>query len=209
MRDSNDGAPDSQLRRTYQCARNLDPSEQIRECVDQLQHPEIVVAETLEAFRAIDLLVGSRELPPPGDPVDLDAIDLEELGSEVFYATREIAVVGEPCGFTSLGSNVDPLGDLRPSAKGERAGLDYVGLTCDGTRTPVLGTVESQLDTSAYPLLLRGLACLAEISPPHRPRSSVWIDSSSWARWACGRPSISISSCGTTPRKTSARPSIS
>jgi hypothetical protein len=166
MRDSNDGAPDSQLRRTYQCARNLDPSEQIRECVDQLQHPEIVVAETLEAFRAIDLLVGSRELPPPGDPVDLDAIDLEELGSELFYATREIAVVGEPCGFTSLGSNVDPLGDLRPSAKGERAGLDYVGLTCDGTRTPVLGTVESQLDTSAYPLLLRGLACLAEISPP-------------------------------------------
>ncbi|MEN8183378.1 MAG: hypothetical protein ABFS46_12675 [Myxococcota bacterium] len=165
MPDPNDYAPTTQLRRSYQRARTLHPAEQIRECVDQLEHPEIVVAETLDAFCTISDWVGSRELTPPGAPLDMDAIDLEELGREFFYATREIAVVGEPCAFTSLASNLDPLSELRPPSKGERDGLDYVGLTCDGTRTPVLGTVESQLDTSAYPLLLRSLACLAEMAP--------------------------------------------
>lgn len=165
MSDPNDCAPTTQLRRSYEYARKLSLAEQIRECVDQLEHPEIIVAETLDAFRMVGDWVDSRELPPPGQPVDSDAIDLEELGSEFFYATREIAVVGEPCGFTSLASNVDPLGDLRPPHKGERDGLDFVGVTCDSSRTPVLGAVESDLETSAYPLLLRSLACLAEVAP--------------------------------------------
>jgi hypothetical protein len=147
MRDPNDCAPTTQLRQSYECARKLRPTEQIRECVDQLEHPEIIVAETLDAFRTIGDWVGSRKLPPPGEPADTDAIDLEELGSEFFYATREIAVVGEPCGFTSLASNVDPLGDLRPLHKGARDGLDFIGVTCDATRTPVLGTVESDLES--------------------------------------------------------------
>jgi hypothetical protein len=94
MRDPNDCAPTTQLRQSYECARKLRPTEQIRECVDQLEHPEIIVAETLDAFRTIGDWVGSRKLPPPGEPADTDAIDLEELGSEFFYATRDSATCG-------------------------------------------------------------------------------------------------------------------
>jgi hypothetical protein len=113
----------------------------------------------------IDAWVSTRELPPPGEPNDLTGIDLEELANEYFYATREIAVPGRRGSFTSLASNVDPLGDLRPSPKGERDGLDFVGLICEKRRTPVLGTVQSDRDDSAYLLLLRGLASLSELAP--------------------------------------------
>jgi hypothetical protein len=163
--DARDSVPDSQLRRSYERARSLDFEGQMRECVDQLGNPEVIVEETLEAFRVVEAWAGSRELPPPGEPVELDAVDLEELASEFFYSTREVAVLGGCGAFTSLASNVDPLGDLRPGEKGSRDGLDFVGLTCDEARTPVLGCVQSRSDTSAYPLLLRGLACLAEMAP--------------------------------------------
>ena len=40
-----------------------------------------------------------------------------------------------------------------------------MGLRCDATNAPVLGAVQSELDTSPYPLLLRLIACLAEMAP--------------------------------------------
>jgi hypothetical protein len=163
--DAIDDHPHTGLRRSYERARTFDFPEQVRECVDQLGHPEVVVGEVLEAFHRVEEWGRACELPPPGEPVDMSAIDLEELSREDFYATREISVVGRRYSFTCLATNVDPLGDLRPSRGGGREGLDFVGLTCDAHRTPVLGTVQSDRDTSAYLLLLRGLACLAEMAP--------------------------------------------
>jgi hypothetical protein len=163
--DAIEDHPHTGLRRSYERARGLGLAEQIRECVDQLGHPEVVVGEVLEAFEEVDAWASSRELPPPGEPVDLSAVDLEELSREDFYSTREITVVGRRYSFTCLATDVDPLGDLRPSRAGGRDGLDFVGLTCDALRTPVLGTVQSERDTSTWLLLLRGLACLAEMAP--------------------------------------------
>jgi hypothetical protein len=157
--------PHTGLRRSYERVRAFGFPEQIRECVDQLGHPEVVVGEVLEAFHRVEEWARSRELPPPGEPVDISAIDLEELSREDFYSTREITVVGRRYSFTCLATDVDPLGDLLPSRAGGREGLDFVGLTCDAHRTPVLGVVQSERDTSAYLLLLRGLACLAEMAP--------------------------------------------
>jgi hypothetical protein len=163
--DEIDDHPHTALRRSYERARSFGFAEQVRECVDQLGHPEVVVAEVLEAFQLVEEWARSRELPPPGEPVDVSAIDLEELSREHFYSTREITVVGRRYSFTCLATGVDPLGDFRPSRGGARDGLDFVGLTCDARRTPVLGTVVSDRDTSVYLLLLRGLACLAEMAP--------------------------------------------
>ncbi len=165
MSDAIEDHPHTGLRRSYERARIFDFPEQVRECVDQLGHPEVVVGEVLEAFHRVEEWGRARELPPPGEPVDISAIDLEELSREDFYATREIRVIGRRYSFTCLANDVDPLGDLRPSRGGGREGLDFVGLTCDAHRTPVLGTVQSDRDTSAYLLLLRGLACLAEMAP--------------------------------------------
>jgi hypothetical protein len=166
MTESSDRAPVTDLRRSYERARNLTLPEQIEECVDLLGHPDILVTEVLEAFRFVDEWAETAALPAPVETEEFGVIDLDDLANEIFYSTREIAVLNEPCGFTSFASDVDPLLELRSSRKkGERDGLDYVGLTCDPSRTPVLGVVQSDRDTSAYPLLLRGLACLSEVGP--------------------------------------------
>jgi hypothetical protein len=73
-------------------------------------------------------------------------------------------VHGDSCSFTCLSSNVEPLPRSREGEPCE--GLDYVGVTCDAQFMPVLGAVESERDISAYPLLLRCLANLAEMAPP-------------------------------------------
>jgi len=78
--------------------------------------------------------------------------------------TMDISVLGDPCAFTCLSSDVDPVIGDRDSDV--REGLDFVGLTCDDLAIPVLGAVQSPEDTSAYPLLLRLLSCLPEMAPP-------------------------------------------
>jgi hypothetical protein len=166
MPESPATAPSNPLRDAYRRARELSLSAQLRECADGLGHPQVLTADLAEAFEAVARWTRGRALPAL-EPVALDAVDLEEIGREDFYSTREIAVVGEPCAFTCLASDVDPLAELRPDHR-PREGLDYLGVTCDATHTPVLGTVQSLNDVSAYPLLLRGLACLAEMAAPQQ-----------------------------------------
>ena len=136
---------------------------QLRECVDMLGHPELIAAELREAFDAVRGFFAGRALPPV-EPADLDAVDLEELAREDFYATREIEVQGGSYAFfTCLANRFDPLGELADRTA-RRAGLDYVGVSGESPHTPVLGAVQSGGTRSAYPLLLRGLACLAELA---------------------------------------------
>jgi hypothetical protein len=163
MSEPSDRTPDTPLRHTCAHARRLGLQEQTRECVDQLGHPELIVGEVLDAFRTIEEWSRTAEIAWPDEPVDALVLGHEDSG-EIFYPTREISVVREPCSFTCLASRVHPLGAVA-GPESAHDGLDFVGVSCDDSRTPVLGTVESEHDTSAYPLLLRGLACLAEMSP--------------------------------------------
>jgi hypothetical protein len=99
------------------------------------------------------------------EPADFDAVDLEELAREDFYATREIEVQGGSYEFfTCLANRFDPLGELAAGGAPPRATLDYVGVSCETPHTPVLGAVQSREDSTAYSLLLRGLASLAELA---------------------------------------------
>lgn len=155
--------PANPLRAAHAHVRSLPLEAQLRECVDMLGHPELIASELREAFHAMRAWVAAHALPPV-EPADFDAVDLEELASEDFYATREIEVQGGPYAFfTCLANRFDPLGELGSGAV-PRATLDYVGVSCDAPLMPVLGAVQSQEDSSAYPLLLRGLACLAELA---------------------------------------------
>ena len=153
--------PPNPLRDAHQLLQGLSLEAQLRECVDQLGHPELIAAELRRAFQATRVWAEGVDLPPV-EPADLEAVDLEEMAREHFYATREIAVHGAPP-FTCLASRFDALAELAGHDK-PRATLDYVGVTADGAHTPVLGVVQSDADSSAYPLLLRGLACLAELA---------------------------------------------
>jgi hypothetical protein len=151
------------LRSTYARARSLTLEEQIQDCADQLGNPEIIVTEVISAFETMASRFEDEVPDFPEIQYSFDAVDIEELAQEFFYSTRDVSVLGEPCAFTCLSSNVDPVNEDRQSDA--RDGLDFVGLTCSDVAVPVLGAVQSREDTSAYPLLLRLLACLTEMAP--------------------------------------------
>ncbi len=153
------------LRRSHLRARAVDTSAQLRECIDMLENPEIIAGEVIETFRAVGKAfeVGVLEADV------LAARNEEQLAEaerpEWFYEGRDISVLGDPCSFTCLSSDVEPVPMADADSKAPCEGFDFVGITCNADARPVLGTVQSEADASAYPLLLRGLAGLAEIAP--------------------------------------------
>jgi hypothetical protein len=158
--------PVTALRRSFERARCLSPVAQIQECVDRLVRPERVAALVLDAYRAIErgLAELEDEVPEPDE-----GARPATLVEQFFWKTRELIVHGD-ASFTCLATNVHPLGPLPSIGSGrtpERLseGLDYVGLICDASSTLVLGVVQAPGDSTAYPLLLRLLACLTEMAP--------------------------------------------
>lgn len=161
MSDPHNGGLRTLLRRTYERTRALAPEAQLQECVDQLGNPELLVSEFVESYCAIDAHLGT----PRPEAADAEAAGADELVLEYFYADREIAVAGAPpLAFTCLASDVQPLPGMQPGGD-ERDGLDYVGLKREPEPGPVLGAVESALDSTPFLVLLRLLACAAELAP--------------------------------------------
>ena len=127
-----------------------------------LENPGLIEDEVIESFRAIERAFQQGDLDP--DQLHGSAGAESEIEScDWFYEGRDLSVLGDSCSFTCLASRVEPL--PRSNREGSCEGFDYVGLTCDSTPTPVLGTVQSDVDSSAYLLLLRGLAGLVELAP--------------------------------------------
>lgn len=163
--------PVTALRRSFERARALEPVAQIQECVDRLTHPGQVSEQVLDAYRVmescfdgdLDDLAAKPEAEeaPRSDPPERGGTVVEDF----FWKTRELMVLGDHASFTCLATNVHPLTSRTPSANRLSEGLDYVGLTCDPSAVIALGAVQAPGDSTAYPLLLRLLACLAEIAP--------------------------------------------
>ena len=164
MSDQSQATPITSLRQSFERARSLPPNQQIDECVDQLGHPELVVAELVDAFHAVESWLDANPALR-GDNPTCDREKQPIQAEEYIYEGRDLSVIGEPCALTCLSTNVSPLPGTQSPAPGISSGLDYVGITCDETTTPVLGAVQSLGDATAYPLLLRGLACLSEMAP--------------------------------------------
>ncbi len=160
MSESSASIPLTPVRAAYERVQRLSLGAQIEDCADLIGHPEVLAGDVRDSLR---MIARWREAAgPPGEPPELAAPDEDQ----VFYPEREIAVIGEPCAFTCLATDVDPLAEADDA--NPRVGVDYVGVTCDASRTPVLGVVQSPRDASAYPMLLRGLAALVEIAPPEQ-----------------------------------------
>lgn len=150
------------LRRSYERARDLDFEAQLGECVDLLQHPELLAAELAEAFASLRSAVDTSacgDAPTSAPPSTSRPASPSE---PYFYASRDVFVVGAPDSFTCLSHHVRPL--LSPPGLPADEGIDYTAITCTADRRPLLGIVQSDRDASPYPLLLRGLACLTEIA---------------------------------------------
>jgi hypothetical protein len=163
--------PETCLRATYARVRELPLEDQVRDCVDQLTHPRVLVEEMRDAFDAVTLACAARDRPAP-IPAWARAGEVEAYSRDadppLFYPGRDVAVVAAPRAFTCLAVDLDPLSGFVVEGAGARGGLDFIGLTCDATATPVLGGLQSTRESSAYPVFLRLLAALTEIAPDNQ-----------------------------------------
>ncbi len=153
----------SSLRRRWDRTRRMGVGNQLRDAVDYLENPEVLVAEFVDAYCAIDgcadpdeliledLSTRSRDNPlfrqfAPGTEVSLDCTG----GGAMRVLRAPVPLLGE------AGAH----------------GADYVGLIQgEAGEVPVIGAVQSGVKGTPYSLLLRALVCLSEIAPaPHLAR---------------------------------------
>ena len=151
-------------------SRGLPLEAQMMECVDLLQSPERVVDELL---RSIEQIRGAA--PEPGR-IELLKDTPERAEGAFFYPARELFVRGDRSSFTCLATSLafrraeGQRGGSPASAGAPRAphAIDYAAVTCEARPVPVLGFTAWSDAESAYPILLRALASLIELTRPRR-----------------------------------------
>lgn len=152
--------PNTPFRERHERSLSLGLQAQIEECADYLQHPDVLIAEFLESYYLVE-----RKLDPEQADERL-AASCAEVVLEPFFDSLELRVrAGSRTeSIRCVGGAFAPLpGEQHPALEGR--GVDYVGVR-EGTRRVVLGVTGKSDESSPFSLLLRGLNCLAELSPP-------------------------------------------
>ncbi|MBW2282049.1 MAG: hypothetical protein JRG76_04090 [Deltaproteobacteria bacterium] len=155
------------LRERYQRAALLDAAGQMRECVEYLQHPEILVAEFSDSYlTASEYDRRDQEFWAP--PEDLPRRRVSDDVCDQLVRASQVRVLDDPehC-FRYVAREIFPLrAELGGHAEGDRraAGLDYVGLIAADPCVPVLGVVHVPADRTVFLSLMRLLTCLAEVA---------------------------------------------
>ncbi len=148
------------FRLRYERASALEPAAQVEECADYLQNPDVLISEFLESYYWVE-----GKLDPDREDALLEA-SREELVLEPYFDSLRLEVhAGEAIEtIRCLAGAFAPLpGELHPAL--EQKGVDYVGVR-EGSRRIVLGVTDTHRETTGFCLLLRGLNCLAELTPP-------------------------------------------
>jgi len=139
--------------------RTLPLDAQMVECIDLLESPEFVVDDlvrSVEQVRESNSQVGRVELISDQDS-EKDAF---------FYPSRELFVQGDRCSFTCLATSVGFKDDGVDANRFDR--IDYAAVTCESRPFPMLGFAQSSVAESAFPILLRSLSSLIELTKPRR-----------------------------------------
>ena len=148
------------FRARYERSLQLDLQSQVEECVDYLQHPEVLLAEFLESYYQIE-----GKLDPEREDEQHEAT-LSEIVLEPFHDAMVLNVRAGSRTETvrCVGGAFAPIpGEAHPAL--EQQGLDYVGIR-EGAPGLVLGVTDAQAEVTVFTLLLRALNCLAELAPP-------------------------------------------
>ena len=143
------------LRALEMRTREMSLDAQMVECVDLLQSPEAVVEDLLRSVEQI------REAERSPTRVQLSS-DQQEPGDAFFYPSRELFVQGDRSSFTCLATSVVFSDDVKSGA------IDYAAVTCEARPFPILGFTQAREEESAYPILLRSLSSLIELTRPNR-----------------------------------------
>lgn len=147
------------LRALEMRTRALPLDAQMVECIDLLQSPEFVVEDLVRSVEQV------RETGSQARRVELVS-DQETKRDAFFYPSRELFVQGERCSFTCLATSVGFMDDGIDANRSHR--IDYTAVTCESRPFPVLGFTQSCETESAYPVLLRSLSSLIELTKPRR-----------------------------------------
>ncbi len=165
--------PRTSLRRRFEHSRTLDPDMQMRECVEYLENPEILVAEFADSFLTAEAFdnrqedfcsYGQTQIPKRRwvDRVIQQVIDHEHIQ----------VLLKPPYQFRYVAREIVPLwnSSLSPDDGADRrlgdGGLDYVGAIEEqpDQPQPVLGVVKPDADPTPDLSFLRLITCLAEVS---------------------------------------------
>ncbi len=147
------------LRALEMRTRALPLDAQMVECIELLQSPEFVVEDLVRSVEQV------RETDSRARRVELVS-DQETKRDAFFYPSRELFVQGDRCSFTCLATSVGFTDDGIDANRSHR--IDYTAVTCESRPFPVLGFTQSCETESAYPVLLRSLSSLIELTKPRR-----------------------------------------
>lgn len=143
------------LRALEMRTREMSLHAQMVECVDLLQSPEFVIEDLVRSVEQI------REAEKPADRVQVLS-NQEEPSDAFFYPSRELFVQGDRSSFTCLATSVVFSDEVQAGP------IDYAAVTCESRPFPILGFTQGSEEESAYPILLRSLSSLIELTRPTR-----------------------------------------
>lgn len=159
------------LRERYEYSRTLNEQGQMKECVEYLEHPEILVAEFADSHLTAEAWDQRDEDFRSPDHDDLPRRRSSDRVAKNLLGASEITVqAATPYRFEYVARDIVPfragIDEDAPADDHERraAGLDYVGLIVEAEPMPVLGVIQPHNVHTPYHSLLRLLTGLAEVS---------------------------------------------
>jgi hypothetical protein len=173
LAERNPDFPSTILRQRFERARSLSLSAQVRECVDYLQNPEVLIQEFIDAYTAVETCCDPEEQRfARSAPRDRSAAERKALLDQVFGPGAITVFDLEPYAFQCVARDVSSISRGVDRAAQRVDGLDYVGRIVDPEPLAVLGVVQVGAESSPYALFLRLIACLSELAPDGQLRAA-------------------------------------
>ena len=173
MADLSARFPSTILRQRFERARGLPVAEQVRECVDYLQNPEVLIQEFVDAYTAVESCCD------PDDHCfslrkarDAAAAERSALLDGLFGKGAISVFDTVPYAFQCIARDVASLSGSVSGTAQRVDGLDYLGMVVDSEPLAVLGAVQVSAESSPYALFLRLVTCLSEIAPDAQLRAA-------------------------------------
>jgi hypothetical protein len=165
--------PSTILRQRFERARSLALTEQVRECVDYLQNPEVLIQEFMDAYTAVESCCDPIEQRfARCDARDKGAAERKAWLDEVFGKGPISVFDVAPYEFQCLARDVSSISHGVNRAAQRVDGLDYLGQIVDEDPIAVLGVVQVGVESSPYALFLRLITCLSELAPDAQLRAA-------------------------------------
>jgi hypothetical protein len=165
--------PSTILRQRFERARGLPLDAQMRECIDYLQNPEVLIQEFVDAYTAVESCCDpdehrftKRAKPDGAVPERIQTLD------KVFASGAVTVFDTEPYAFQCVAREVAPFSGSAGGPVPRLDGLDYVGRIVGPDAVGVLGVVQAGGEVSPYALFLRLITCLSELAPDAQLRAA-------------------------------------